>query len=66
VLQGGRLGVAAGLCASVHRCSLLLVERRKKETGRRKREEKKRKGRKRKEKNMENFLNFGKILKNKR
>jgi hypothetical protein len=37
--RGGRLGVAAGLCASVHRCSLLLAERRRKETGRRKVEE---------------------------
>jgi hypothetical protein len=48
--EGGRLGVAAGLCASVHHCSLLLAERRKKETGRRK-EEERRKENEGKEKN---------------
>jgi hypothetical protein len=48
--EGGRLGVAAGLCASVHHCSLLLAECRKKETGRRK-EEERRKENEGKEKN---------------
>jgi hypothetical protein len=60
--EGSR--VAAGLCASVHCCSLLLAERRKKETGRRKREEKKTKEKKRKK--YGKFSKLGKFLKNKK
>jgi hypothetical protein len=68
--MGGGEGSAWLLaCApSVHSCSMLLAERRKKEKGRRKekerRKEKKRKEKKRKK--YENFSKLGKFLKNKK